>query len=111
MGISLTNTSISLQHITNFAGTLKAAQCVQTVSVLTDTLHGALIDVFKEGKWGKKKSCSKLLLRITCINSECYQSFFIFKCCFNVNIKTRNENNNTQIEPISTNFPLLIVIS
>lgn len=40
------NTSISLQDKTRFAGTLEAAQCVQTVSVLTDALHGALVDIF-----------------------------------------------------------------
>lgn len=43
----LTNTSISVQHKTRLAGTSEAAQCVQTLSVLTDTLHGALVDIFR----------------------------------------------------------------
>lgn len=39
------NTSIPLQDITGLAGTFETAQCVQTVSVLTDALQGAFVDV------------------------------------------------------------------
>lgn len=48
----LTDTPIPVQHQTGLAGTFEAAQRVQTVSVLTDTLHGALVDIFKVGRWG-----------------------------------------------------------
>lgn len=50
-GRVLTDTSVPVQHQTGLAGTFEAAQCVQTVSVLTDTLHGALVDIFT----GKRK--------------------------------------------------------
>lgn len=46
----LTNTSIPIQNKTGFARAFEAAQCVKTVSVLTDTLHGALVDIFKVRK-------------------------------------------------------------
>lgn len=42
----LTNASISLQNKARFAGTLEAAQRIQTISILTDSLQGALVDVF-----------------------------------------------------------------
>lgn len=54
-GPLLTNTSIPVQHQTGLAGTFEAAQRVQTVSVLTDTLHGALIDIFKVGRYKNEK--------------------------------------------------------
>ena len=41
----LTHAPIPLQHPPGLAGALEAAQCVQTVSVLAHSLHGALIDV------------------------------------------------------------------
>lgn len=39
------DTSSPVHHITGLAGAFEAAQRVQTVSVLTDTLHGALVDI------------------------------------------------------------------
>lgn len=59
-GFLFTNTSISLQDKTRFAGTLEAAQCVQTVSVLTDALHGALVDVFRVSRSGGGKDKIKI---------------------------------------------------
>lgn len=41
----LYNTSIPLQDKTGLAGTFEAAQRVKTISILTDALHGALIDI------------------------------------------------------------------
>lgn len=58
----LTNTSIPVQHKTGFARTFEAAQCVQTISILTDTLHGALVDIFKVRKCGVKMRNFMLLM-------------------------------------------------
>lgn len=54
-GLLLTNTSIPVQHQTGLAGTFEAAQRVQTVSVLADALHGALVDIFKVGRCENEK--------------------------------------------------------
>lgn len=41
-----TDALIPLQDKARVAGTLEAARRVQTISVLTDALHGALVDIF-----------------------------------------------------------------
>lgn len=41
----LTHTAIPLQHPPGLAGAFETPQCVQTVSILADSLHGALVDV------------------------------------------------------------------
>lgn len=41
----LTHTAVPLQHPPSLAGAFETAECVQAVSVLAHSLHGALIDV------------------------------------------------------------------
>lgn len=41
----LTHTAIPLRRPPGLAGAFETSKCVQTVSVLADSLHGALVDV------------------------------------------------------------------
>lgn len=41
----LTHTAVPLQHPPGLAGAFETSKCVQTDSVLADSLHGALVDV------------------------------------------------------------------
>lgn len=45
--LRLTNTPIPLRDKTRLAGAFETAQSVETFSVLTDALQGALVDVFE----------------------------------------------------------------
>lgn len=58
-GLVLTNASIPLQHEAGLARTFEAAQGVETVSVLTDALHGALVDIFTARGRGHKVIVTK----------------------------------------------------
>lgn len=51
-----TDTLIPLQDKTGLAETFEAPQSVQTISILTDALHGALVDIFKAGQRGSKNT-------------------------------------------------------